>query len=121
MFNSLRTAALMAVLIVLFAVVGRALAGPDGMLINIGRGSVVDEPALIAALQDGRLGKAGLDVYADEPNVPAALFDLDNVVLQPHQASATIETRRAMGDLVVDNLAAHFAGKPVWTPVPPQT
>ena len=91
--------------------------GPDGTLINVARGSVVDEPALVAALQDGRLGAAGLDVFADEPRVPETLLAMDNVVLQPHQGSGTIETRRAMGDLVVDNLRAHFAGKPVLTPV----
>ena len=91
--------------------------GPEGTLINVARGSVVDEDALVAALLEGRLGGAGLDVFEDEPRVPDALFPLDNVVLQPHQGSATTETRRAMGDLVVDNLAAHFDGKPVLTPV----
>lgn len=91
--------------------------GPEGVFINVARGSVVDEPALVAALQDGRLGGAGLDVFAEEPKVPEALFKLEQVVLQPHAASATHETRRAMGDLVVDNLRAHFAGKPVRTPV----
>jgi len=91
--------------------------GPEGIFINVARGSVVDEPALVAALQDGRLGGAGLDVFADEPRVPEALFGMRQVVLQPHAASATKETRRAMGDLVVDNLRAHFAGKPVLTPV----
>lgn len=91
--------------------------GPEGTLINVARGSVVDEPALVAALQEGRLSGAGLDVFADEPRVPEALLTMDNVVLQPHQGSGTIETRRAMGDLVVDNLRAHFAGKPVLTPV----
>ena len=91
--------------------------GPEGTLINVARGSVVDEPALVEALVDGRLGGAGLDVFADEPRVPEALFKLDHVVLQPHVGSATVETRRAMGDLVVENLAAHFAGKPPLTPV----
>ncbi|MGD1879889.1 MAG: 2-hydroxyacid dehydrogenase [Kiloniellaceae bacterium] len=91
--------------------------GPEGVFINVARGSVVDEPALVAALQDGRLGGAGLDVFAEEPKVPEALFTMDQVVLQPHAASATHETRRAMGDLVVDNLRAHFAGKPALTPV----
>jgi lactate dehydrogenase-like 2-hydroxyacid dehydrogenase len=90
--------------------------GPQGVFVNIARGSVVDEPALVAALQDGRLGGAGLDVFAAEPRVPEALFALDNVVLQPHVASATYPTRRAMGQLVVDNLAAFFAGKPLLTP-----
>jgi hydroxypyruvate reductase len=84
--------------------------GPDGVLVNIARGSVVDEPALVAALTSGRLGGAGLDVFVDEPNVPEALWALDNVVLQPHRASATRETRIAMGELVLANLAAHFAG-----------
>ena len=91
--------------------------GPKGVFINVARGSVVDEPALVAALQEGRLGGAGLDVFADEPKVPDALLAMDQVVLQPHAASATHETRRAMGDLVVDNLRAHFAGKPALTPV----
>jgi lactate dehydrogenase-like 2-hydroxyacid dehydrogenase len=89
--------------------------GPEGILINVGRGSIVDEPALVAALMERRLGGAGLDVFADEPNVPEALWHMDNVVLQPHQASATIETRLAMGELILANLAAHFAGQPVLT------
>lgn len=91
--------------------------GPEGVLVNVSRGSVVDEAALIAALQDGRLGGAALDVFVDEPNVPAALIAMDHVVLQPHRGSATVETRRAMGQLVVDNLAAHFAGRALPTPV----
>lgn len=91
--------------------------GPNGHLVNVARGSVVDEDALVAALSEGALGFAGLDVFASEPNVPDALLAMDNVVLQPHQGSATARTRRAMGDLVVDNLAAHFAGKPALTPV----
>jgi lactate dehydrogenase-like 2-hydroxyacid dehydrogenase len=74
---------------------------------------VVDQPALVAALRERRLGGAGLDVFADEPHVPEALWSLDNVVLQPHQASATVETRLAMGEMVLANLAAHFAGKPL--------
>jgi lactate dehydrogenase-like 2-hydroxyacid dehydrogenase len=94
-----------------------AALGPKGMLVNIARGSVVDQPALIAALQSGRLGGAALDVYADEPRVPEALTKLDNVVLAPHIASATHATRRAMGDLMIDNLLAHFAGQPLLTPV----
>jgi hydroxypyruvate reductase len=85
--------------------------GPQGILINVARGTIVDEEALIVALNDGRLGGAGLDVFAHEPNVPEALWHMDNVVLQPHQASATVETRRAMADLVLANLAAHFAGR----------
>jgi lactate dehydrogenase-like 2-hydroxyacid dehydrogenase len=91
--------------------------GPKGTLINVARGSVVDEPALIKALADGSLGAAGLDVFEDEPRVPEALYAMDQVVLQPHVGSATHETRKAMGDLTVDNLRAHFAGKPVLTPV----
>lgn len=91
--------------------------GPTGAFINIARGSVVDEPALVELLQAGQLGSAGLDVFADEPKVPAALFELDNVVLSPHQASATHETRAAMGQLVLDNVAAFCAGKPLVTPV----
>ena len=93
--------------------------GPAGTLINVARGSVVDEPALVAALTESRLGAAALDVFAHEPNVPAALLDMPNVVLQPHVASATVETRQAMGDLVIKNLALHFAGQPVATPVVP--
>jgi lactate dehydrogenase-like 2-hydroxyacid dehydrogenase len=92
--------------------------GPEGILINVSRGSVVDEPALVAALQEGRLGGAGLDVFADEPNVPAPLLKMDNVVLQPHQGSATVETRRAMGDLMLANLAAHFEGRKPPSPLP---
>ena len=91
--------------------------GPKGTLVNISRGSVVDEPALIEALQSGKLGHAGLDVFADEPRVPEAFFAMENVVLQPHVASATHQTRKAMGQLVIDNLAAHFAGKPLVTPI----
>jgi lactate dehydrogenase-like 2-hydroxyacid dehydrogenase len=85
--------------------------GPEGMLVNVARGSILDEPALVAALQSGRLGAAGLDVFVDEPHVPEALLSMDNVVLQPHRASATVETRIAMGELVLDNLAAFFAGR----------
>lgn len=91
--------------------------GPEGTLVNIARGTVVDEAALVAALQDGRLGAAGLDVFEHEPQVPAALFALDNVVLTPHIGSFTVEARRAMGKLAVDNLSAHFAGEPLPTPV----
>jgi lactate dehydrogenase-like 2-hydroxyacid dehydrogenase len=91
--------------------------GPKGWLINIARGSVVDEAALVDALVSGRLGAAGLDVFVKEPQVPEALFQLDNVVLQPHQGSASEETRAAMGRLMLDNLAAHFAGRPLLTPV----
>lgn len=91
--------------------------GPQGTLINIARGALIDEEAMIAALQDGHLGAAGLDVFADEPHVPAALRAMSNVVLTPHVGSLTVETRHAMGQLVVDNLAAHFAGQPLLTPV----
>ena len=92
--------------------------GPDGLLVNVSRGSVVDEAALVAALQDGRLGAAGLDVFADEPNVPDVLFGMPNVVLTPHIGSATVETRRAMGNLVIDNLLQHLADGRVISPVP---
>ena len=90
--------------------------GPNGILINVSRGSIVDEEALIDALKEGKLGGAGLDVFASEPNVPEELKSMPNVVLQPHHASGTIETRSAMGDLVARNLEAHFAGKPLLTP-----
>jgi len=91
--------------------------GKDGYLINVSRGSTVDEPALVDALVGGRLGGAGLDVFAAEPKVPEALIKLDNVVLQPHVSSGTVATRTAMGQLVVDNLAAFFARKPLLTQV----
>lgn len=91
--------------------------GPKGIFVNISRGSVVDEPALVEALQKGTLGGAGLDVFVDEPRVPSALLSMDNVVLQPHQGSATHRTRQAMGQLVLDNLAAWFSGRPLLTPV----
>jgi lactate dehydrogenase-like 2-hydroxyacid dehydrogenase len=91
--------------------------GPEGNLVNMARGSLVDEIALVELLQSGRLGGAALDVFAQEPKVPEALFTLDNVVLSPHQGSATHKTRTAMGDLVIKNLAAHFAGDPLPTPV----
>ena len=92
--------------------------GADGTLINVGRGSVVDEDALVAALEDGRLGAAGLDVFANEPHVPPALFKMDNVTLTPHVASATVETRRAMGELTIENLHRFFNEGKVTTPVP---
>jgi lactate dehydrogenase-like 2-hydroxyacid dehydrogenase len=94
----------------------RAL-GPKGILVNVARGSVVDEKALVKVLQEGALGGAGLDVFEDEPKVPEALFAMDNVVLAPHVGSATHETRTAMGNLCVDNLVLHFGGKPVLTRV----
>ena len=92
--------------------------GPTGILVNVSRGRVVDEAALIEALKTGKLGGAGLDVFEDEPNVPAALMAMENVVLTPHLGSSTIETRTAMGQLALDNLAAWFAGKPLLTEVP---
>ncbi|HTO50475.1 MAG TPA: 2-hydroxyacid dehydrogenase [Burkholderiales bacterium] len=95
----------------------RAL-GPKGILVNVARGSVVDEKALVDCLQEGALGGAGLDVFEDEPRMPEALWKMDNVALTPHVASATHETRAAMGKLCIDNLVEHFAGRPVLTPVP---
>jgi lactate dehydrogenase-like 2-hydroxyacid dehydrogenase len=92
--------------------------GPKGYVINVARGSVIDETALIAALQNGIIAGAGLDVFEDEPNVPETLRAMNNVVLTPHVASATWQTRRAMADLAFGNLQAHFAGKPLLTPVP---
>jgi lactate dehydrogenase-like 2-hydroxyacid dehydrogenase len=91
--------------------------GPEGMLINISRGSVVDQPVLIEALKNGMIKAAGLDVYQDEPHIPSALIEMDNVVLLPHIGSATVETRGAMGQLVVDNILAHFHGEPLITEV----
>lgn len=101
--------------------VGRAVIdalGPEGTLINVGRGTVVDETELIAALQEGRLGNAGLDVFENEPQVPAPLMAMDNVVLLPHVGSATVETRQAMGDLVTDNLCQFINDGTVISPVP---
>lgn len=100
--------------------IGRAVLealGPNGMFVNVARGSVVDQDAMIELLESGRLGGAALDVFADEPNVPEALLQFDNVVLSPHQGSATREARNAMGALVVANLDAHFAGEPLLTQV----
>ncbi len=91
--------------------------GPDGYLINVSRGTLVDEPVLVSYLQNNKIAGAGLDVFNDEPNIPDALFALDNVVLQPHHASGTWETREAMGQLVLDNLGAHFSEKALLTPV----
>jgi lactate dehydrogenase-like 2-hydroxyacid dehydrogenase len=92
--------------------------GPEGYLINVARGSVVDEAALVDALQRGVIAGAGLDVFEKEPQVPDALKALDNVVLTPHMASGTWQTRKAMADLAVANLSAHFAGQPLLSPVP---
>jgi lactate dehydrogenase-like 2-hydroxyacid dehydrogenase len=91
--------------------------GPEGLFVNVSRGTVVDEPALIAALEEKRIGGAALDVFWGEPNIDARLLRFRNVILQPHHASGTVEARRAMGKLVRDNLAAHFAGRPLPTPV----
>jgi lactate dehydrogenase-like 2-hydroxyacid dehydrogenase len=92
--------------------------GPDGILINMARGSVVDEEALIKALKDKTIMSAGLDVYLREPEVPAELIAMENVVLFPHVGSASVYTRTKMDQLVVDNLLAWAAGKPPLTPVP---
>ncbi len=92
--------------------------GPEGMLVNISRGSTVDETAMLDALEDGRLGSAALDVFENEPDINPRFFKLKNVLLQPHQASATEETRRAMGKLMADNLRAFHAGEPLLTEVP---
>jgi lactate dehydrogenase-like 2-hydroxyacid dehydrogenase len=92
--------------------------GPKGILVNVARGSVVDEAALIDALEKGTLGGAALDVFEDEPRVPERLIALPHVVLAPHIGSATLATRQAMADLAQANLVAHFAGKPVLTAVP---
>jgi lactate dehydrogenase-like 2-hydroxyacid dehydrogenase len=103
-----------------------AALGPDGILINMSRGSVVDEPALIKALQQKTVLSAGLDVFAREPEVPTELIAMDHVVLFPHLGSASVATREKMDQLVVDNLLAWAAGKPPLTPVsetpwPPKT
>jgi len=95
-----------------------AALGPQGFLVNVARGSVVDQAVLIEALKKKMIAGAALDVYVDEPNVPTDLRKLDNVVLTPHMASGTVETRKAMSALTMDNLNAHMAGLPVKTPVP---
>ena len=92
--------------------------GPKGILVNVARGSVVDEAALIEALEGGVIGGAALDVFEDEPRVPQRLMDLPQVVLVPHIGSATGQTRQAMADLAFGNVREHFAGRPVPTPVP---
>jgi lactate dehydrogenase-like 2-hydroxyacid dehydrogenase len=91
--------------------------GPTGTLINVARGSVVDEQALTKALAEGRLGHAALDVFEREPDPSPELLKLPNVIVQPHQGSATLETRTAIGQLMIDNLSAHFSGQPLLTPV----
>jgi lactate dehydrogenase-like 2-hydroxyacid dehydrogenase len=91
--------------------------GPDGMIINISRAANIDEQALLAALETGLLGSAALDVFEGEPNLNPRFLSLPNVLLQPHHGSATTDTRRAMGQLLRDNLTAHFAGQPLPTPV----
>ena len=91
--------------------------GSNGILINVARGSVVDEPALIEALRNRTIYSAGLDVFADEPRVPKELIEMEHIVLLPHVASGSHYTRRAMGQLVVDNLKSWFAGKGPLTPV----
>lgn len=91
--------------------------GPKGRLVNVARGTLVDEDAMLELLQSGGLGGAALDVFVNEPAVPEAFFALDNVVLSPHQGSATTQTRDAMGALVIANLDAHFAGEPLLSAV----
>jgi lactate dehydrogenase-like 2-hydroxyacid dehydrogenase len=91
--------------------------GPQGYVVNCARGSVIDEPALLRYLQEKKIAGAGLDVFVDEPRVPPAFFTLENAVLFPHVGSATQETRKAMGDLQIENLRLHFSGKPVRTRV----
>jgi lactate dehydrogenase-like 2-hydroxyacid dehydrogenase len=91
--------------------------GPRKYVVNIARGSVIDEPVLLRYLQENRIAGAGLDVFVDEPRVPPEFFKLDNAVLFPHVGSATVETRKAMGDLQIENLRLHFSGKTVATRV----
>jgi lactate dehydrogenase-like 2-hydroxyacid dehydrogenase len=94
-----------------------AALGPEGALVNVARGSLVDQDAMVEMLSTGALGGAALDVFAAEPEVPEALFGLENVLLSPHQGSATWKTRGQMGELVLQNIQAHFDGKPLLTPV----
>jgi lactate dehydrogenase-like 2-hydroxyacid dehydrogenase len=101
-------------------IVGQAVIdalGPEGMLINISRASNIDEEALLSALESGRLGSAAVDVFEGEPQINPRFLTLPNVLLQPHHASGTFETRKAMGQLLRDNLTAHFAGQPLPTAV----
>ena len=92
--------------------------GPEGILVNVARGTVIDEKALVNALLNRKIAAAGLDVFSNEPRVPEELLAMDNVVLTPHIASATLETRIAMSDLVMRNLAAHFEGKALISEIP---
>jgi lactate dehydrogenase-like 2-hydroxyacid dehydrogenase len=92
--------------------------GPQGMIVNISRAANLDETALLDALEGGRLGGAALDVFEGEPHLNPRFLTAPNVLLQPHHGSGTVETRRAMGQLMRDNLTAHFAGRPLLTPVP---
>lgn len=92
--------------------------GPEGYLVNVARGTVVDEAALVQALKQGAIAGAALDVFENEPHVPQALREMDNVVLTPHIGSGTRQTRQAMADLAAGNLVAHFAGQPLPSPVP---
>lgn len=94
-----------------------AALGPSGILVNVSRGTVVDEAALLDALEKGGIAAAGLDVFLNEPRIDPRFLKLENVVLQPHNSSGTRETRMAMATLVRDNLLAHFAGRPLLTPV----
>ena len=91
--------------------------GPDGTLINVARGTCVDERALVAALREGRLGFAALDVFEDPLHPSPELLQLPNVIVQPHHGTATVETRNRIGQLMIENLSAHFAGRPLLTPV----
>ena len=94
-----------------------AALGSNGYLINVARGSVVDQAALVHAVTAGVIAGAAIDVFESEPNVPVELREHENVVLTPHMASGTWQTRRAMADLAYNNLRAHFAGQPLLTPV----
>jgi len=94
-----------------------AALGPESWVVNLSRGSVIDETALIDALQQGKIGGAALDVFENEPHINPAFSTLENVLLYPHHASGTVETRDAMSQLVVDNLLAHFGGQSLLTPV----
>ena len=94
-----------------------AALGPDGIIVNVSRGSTIDETALLDALETGAIRGAGLDVFLNEPNIDPRFLKLGNVVLQPHQGSGTVETRKAMGRLQRDNIAAYFDGRDLLTPV----